>query len=78
MKDDVESDEDETVIKSRRRDIGDNKKFKSVASDDEDELDKMERERQEDLKSRDEFAQRLKQKDKEKTRNIATKTGNQL
>lgn len=29
----------------------------------------------EDLKSRDEFAQRLKQKDSEKTRNIVAKSG---
>lgn len=42
-------------------------------SSSEDELDKEERERQADLKERDEFAKRLKEKDKDKTRNMADK-----
>ena len=40
-----------------------------------DEMDRMEQERLEDLKERDEFSQRLKDKDKEKTRSIVTKSG---
>ena len=42
--------------------------------DDEDEFEKMENERQVDLKERDEFHQRMVAKDKEKQRNIATKS----
>jgi len=41
----------------------------------EDEFDKMERERLEDIKERDEFAKRLKEKDETKTRNIVAKSG---
>ncbi|KAG1698522.1 Pre-mRNA-splicing factor ATP-dependent RNA helicase DHX16 [Nymphon striatum] len=40
----------------------------------EDEFDKIERERVQDIKERDEFAGRLKNKDKEKQRNIAEKS----
>merc|ERR1712202_124697 len=41
---------------------------------DEDEFEKMENERQADLKERDEFHQRMVAKDKEKQRNIVTKS----
>lgn len=64
------------MIKSRRRGAGSSKKIKTESSEnEEDELDKMERERLEDLRSRDEFAQRLKEKDSDKTRNIVAKSG---
>ncbi|GFW26542.1 pre-mRNA-splicing factor ATP-dependent RNA helicase DHX16 [Trichonephila clavipes] len=43
-------------------------------SDSESDYEKMERERLEDLKERDEFSARLKKKDKEKTRNIVEKS----
>ncbi|XP_076455055.1 pre-mRNA-splicing factor ATP-dependent RNA helicase DHX16-like [Babylonia areolata] len=44
-------------------------------SSSEDEMDREERERLTDLKERDEFAQRLRDKDKEKTRNVTDKKG---
>ncbi|CAM1308225.1 DHX16 (predicted), partial [Pycnogonum litorale] len=43
-------------------------------SESEDEFDKMEKDRLKDLKERDEFAGRLKDKDKERQRNIAEKS----
>jgi len=43
-------------------------------SESEDEFERMENERQEDLKARDEFHQRMIAKDKEKQRNIVTKS----
>uniref|UniRef100_T1J1A2 RNA helicase n=1 Tax=Strigamia maritima TaxID=126957 RepID=T1J1A2_STRMM len=43
-------------------------------SDSEDDFEKEERERIQDLKERDEFADRLKRKDKDKTRNIVEKS----
>ena len=48
--------------------VSDNKKFKDES--DSDEWEKAEEERQRDLEERDAFAERLRQKDKEKTRNI--------
>lgn len=42
--------------------------------EEEEEWEKEERERQQDIKARDEFAQRVREKDKEKTRNIAERT----
>jgi len=69
-----ESEEDETVVRSRKpQDI--RKKVKIEEPEEEDEIDRMERERQEDLKGRDEFASRLKEKDESKTRNIVSKSG---
>lgn len=40
----------------------------------EDEFDRMEKDRMQDIKERDEFAVRLRDKDKEKRRNIAEKS----
>ena len=40
----------------------------------EDEFDRAEKEREQDLKERDELAKRLIEKDKEKTRSIVSKT----
>lgn len=59
------SSEDETVIQKRAQ---------QAASSSEDEIDKIERERLEDLKDRDEFAERLKKRDKDKTRNVNEKS----
>ena len=42
--------------------------------DDDDDFDEQERERMKDLKERDEFADRMKNKDKEKTRQIMSKS----
>ena len=42
--------------------------------DDNDDFDEQERERMKDLKERDEFADRMKSKDKEKTRQIMSKS----
>jgi len=70
------SEEEPTVIKMRDRAYHTVKKAKGDSSgSDEDGFDKMERERQEDLKERDEFSKRLKNKDKDKTRNIVSKSG---
>ena len=41
---------------------------------DDDDFDEQERERMKDLKERDEFADRMKNKDKEKTRQIMSKS----
>lgn len=43
---------------------------KAVMSDEEEEWEKEERERLQDLEERDAFAERVKQRDKEKTRHI--------
>lgn len=40
----------------------------------EDEFEKMEDERQKDLEERDAFAERMKEKDKEKTRSVMSKS----
>ncbi len=45
-----------------------------VDSDSEDEMDKMERDRMQDLKERDEFAKRLLDKDKDKQRSVMSKS----
>lgn len=42
--------------------------------DEEEEWEKEERERQQDIEERDAFAERVKQKDKDKTRNITERT----
>ena len=57
-----EAAEEESAVRRRQRD------------ESEDELDKMERERLEDLEERDKFAKRIIEKDKEKTRNIMSKS----
>ena len=43
-------------------------------SDSEDEFDKMERERRDDQKEREEFTKRLLEKDKDKTRSVMSKS----
>ena len=65
-------DEEELSIKPKKK----KKKKKEERQDDEDvdEFERMENERQEDLKERDAFHQRMVAKDKEKQRNIATKS----
>lgn len=47
---------------------------KKEVSDSDDEFDREERERLQDLKERDEFASRLKEKDKEHTRQVMSKS----
>ena len=49
-------------------------KIKAPESE-EDEIDAMEREREEDLRARDEFALRMKEKDAKKTRQVVSKSG---
>jgi len=71
----LESDpEDELPIKPKKKKKKHKKDKSRNKSDSEDEFDRMENERQEDLKARDEFHQRMVAKDKEKQRNIATKS----
>lgn len=48
------------------------------ATSSEDELDREERERLEDLAERDAFSERVKKRDKEKTRKVAEKSGEDL
>ena len=50
------------------------KRALAAGSSSEDEMDRIEREREDDLRERDEFAERLKKRDKEKTRNIVEKS----
>ena len=50
------------------------KKTKNESEDSEDEFEKIEAERMKDLNERDAFANRLKEKDKEKTRQVMTKS----
>ncbi|XP_070581669.1 pre-mRNA-splicing factor ATP-dependent RNA helicase DHX16-like [Ptychodera flava] len=64
-----ESDDDRDRGVKKFKDAGD-----SDSDSDSDEWDKAERERLQDLKERDEFAERMKKKDKEKTRNVTEKT----
>ncbi|XP_033123605.1 pre-mRNA-splicing factor ATP-dependent RNA helicase DHX16-like [Anneissia japonica] len=61
-----ESEEEQRHSKKRR--------FKDDTSSDSDEWNKEEKERLKDLKERDEFANRLKRKDKDRTRNVADKS----
>jgi len=70
----VESDgEEELSIKPKKKKKKKREERKKDDSD-EDEFEKMENERQADLKERDEFHQRMVAKDKEKQRNIVTKS----
>ena len=69
---DFDDEEDRLNIKPKKK-----KKKKDKQKDEDDDIDefeKMENERQEDLKERDAFHQRMIAKDKEKQRNIATKS----
>lgn len=55
--------------------ISDSRDQKSVKKEvDEEEWEKEERERQQDIEERDAFAERVRQRDKDKTRNIAERT----
>lgn len=54
--------------------VSDSKDQKSVKEVDEEEWEKEERERQQDIEERDAFAERVRQRDKDKTRNIAERT----
>ncbi|KAM7383051.1 hypothetical protein PAMP_002737 [Pampus punctatissimus] len=51
-----------------------NSNHKSVKDEEEEEWEKEERERLQDIEERDAFAERVKQKDKDKTRNITERT----
>ncbi|CAH1784821.1 unnamed protein product [Owenia fusiformis] len=62
----TDSDSDSEPVKRRSK--------KKTADSSEDELDKMERERREDLEERDAFAKRMLEKDKESTRKIQSKS----
>ncbi len=67
-----EDSEEETSGKSKSTKSKRNVKFQDF--DEEDELDKIERERDEDIQARDALSKRLREKDKERTRNIVEKT----
>uniref|UniRef100_A0A3B5A858 DEAH-box helicase 16 n=1 Tax=Stegastes partitus TaxID=144197 RepID=A0A3B5A858_9TELE len=60
----------------KRDDLGqrDHKSVKKDEEEEEEEWEKEERERLQDIEERDAFAQRVRQKDKDKTRNIAERT----
>lgn len=47
----------------------------NFSSSSEEEYETIEKQRQKDLKERDEFSERLKKKDQDKTRNIVSKAG---
>ncbi|XP_015250685.1 PREDICTED: putative pre-mRNA-splicing factor ATP-dependent RNA helicase DHX16 [Cyprinodon variegatus] len=67
-----ESSDDET--ERRGLSVQDERRSVKEEEEEEEEWEKEERERQQDIKARDEFAQRVREKDKEKTRNIAERT----
>uniref|UniRef100_A0A3B3WQZ8 RNA helicase n=1 Tax=Poecilia mexicana TaxID=48701 RepID=A0A3B3WQZ8_9TELE len=67
-----DSDSGEEVAADKQR--GKKKKDKDRGKEEEEEWEKEERERLLDIEERDAFAQRVRQKDKEKTRNIAERT----
>ncbi|KAJ0000546.1 hypothetical protein NQD34_012388 [Periophthalmus magnuspinnatus] len=69
-KDSESSSEDELPKKS----VSDQKSIKREEEEEEEEWEKEERERLHDLEERDAFAERVRQKDKDKTRNIAERT----
>lgn len=55
--------------------VSDSRDQKSVKKEvDEEEWEREERERQQDIEERDAFAERVRQRDKDKTRNIAERT----
>ncbi|CAG7818252.1 unnamed protein product [Allacma fusca] len=66
--------EDDTTVVRKRQDQSRSSKAEHKVDSDEDEFDKMQRETQEDIKARDEFARRLKEKDQAKTRNVVSKS----
>jgi len=70
----VESDDDELSIKPSKKKKKKKEKAAVKEDSDEDEFERMEKERQNDLKERDAFHQRMVNKDKDKQRNIATKS----
>ena len=70
----VESDDDELSIKPSKKKKKKKEKAAAKEDSDEDEFERMEKERQNDLKERDAFHQRMVNKDKDKQRNIATKS----
>jgi pre-mRNA-splicing factor ATP-dependent RNA helicase DHX16 len=74
-----DEDEDETkIIRGKRYEVPAKRvRIAEGGGDEEDEIDRMERERLEDIKDRDEFAKRLKVKDESKTRSIVSKSGNE-
>ena len=70
----VDSDEDDTLKIKPKKKKKKRKEETNEADSDEDEFERMENERQRDLKERDEFHQRMVAKDKEKQRNVASKS----
>ncbi|CDW55458.1 pre mRNA splicing factor ATP dependent [Trichuris trichiura] len=70
---DVDSDDDASVLTFNTRSASTKKSKADDLSDAEDEMDKIEAERVRDLQERDALAERLKQKDKEKTRHVLEK-----
>ncbi|EJW81815.1 hypothetical protein WUBG_07276, partial [Wuchereria bancrofti] len=74
----IESDDEDDVSTRKRKE---NKKHKSripVKESASDEMDRINAEEEQDLKERDELAARIRQRDKEKTRNIVTKSEKKL
>uniref|UniRef100_UPI003AADC07F pre-mRNA-splicing factor ATP-dependent RNA helicase DHX16 isoform X2 n=1 Tax=Centroberyx gerrardi TaxID=166262 RepID=UPI003AADC07F len=72
QKKESESSSEEEPAKQSNSSQGDQKSVKN--EEEEDEWEREERERLQDIEERDAFAERVKQKDKEKTRNITERT----
>ena len=70
----VESDDEELSIKPSKKKKKKREKAAAKEDSDEDEFERMEKERQKDLKERDAFHQRMVNKDKDKQRNIVSKS----
>jgi pre-mRNA-splicing factor ATP-dependent RNA helicase DHX16 len=60
--------------KERHGESSSSSKRKRDSSSEEEEYEKMEKARLRDLRERDEFSERLKRRDKEKTKNVMDKT----
>ena len=70
----VESEEDAAPVIRPKKKKKEKKKSKKSQSSDEDEFEKIERERAKDISERDDFHKRMIEKDREKQRNIVSKS----
>ncbi|KAM4834825.1 pre-mRNA-splicing factor ATP-dependent RNA helicase DHX16 isoform 1-T1 [Thomomys bottae] len=66
---DEEEEEEEDISEKRKRKTGENEE-QTKKAESEDEWERTERERLQDLEERDAFAQRVRQRDKDRTRNV--------
>uniref|UniRef100_A0A915Q0L5 Helicase ATP-binding domain-containing protein n=1 Tax=Setaria digitata TaxID=48799 RepID=A0A915Q0L5_9BILA len=70
----IESDEEDSMSSKNHKEIKKKKNKPSVKESASDEMDRIKAEEEQDMRERDELAARIRQRDKEKTRNIVTKS----